>query len=325
MKKIGITTTVPIEILLAAQLQAVDLNNILIADGRSDEFIQEAEKRGYPRNVCGWIKGIYGIVSTNNDIETVIAVTQGDCSNTHALMGTLELLGKEVIPFAYPYDRKASTLLQEMKTLANRLGAKWGDVLDFKEELDKVREKALHIDRLTWQTGQVTGLENHVTLVTCSDFGGDHLEYGKKLDKLLIDVSSRQNSGDAPRIGLIGVPPIMTDLHDTIESYGCNIVFNEVSRQFAMPYPSTDIVEQYLQYTYPYSVFVKIQDIQEQIKLRKLDGIIHYVQSFCFRQIEDLVYREKLEIPILTLEGSDPAKTDQRQRMRIQAFVEMLR
>jgi benzoyl-CoA reductase/2-hydroxyglutaryl-CoA dehydratase subunit BcrC/BadD/HgdB len=92
-----------------------------------------------------------------------------------------------------------------------------------------------------------------------------------------------------------------------------------------MPFDTTDIVEQYVQYTYPYGAFARLEDIKTQLKLRNIDGIIHYTQTFCFRQIEDLIYRQKLDLPFLTLEGDKPGKLDARSRMRLEAFVSMLK
>ena len=61
MKKMGITTTVPIEVLLAAGYQPVDLNNVLVADPDPGRLITIAERAGFPLNCCSWIKGIYGV------------------------------------------------------------------------------------------------------------------------------------------------------------------------------------------------------------------------------------------------------------------------
>ncbi len=61
MNKIGITTTVPIEILLAAGYQPVDLNNEFITDPSPERLVNIAEKAGFPLNCCSWIKGIYGV------------------------------------------------------------------------------------------------------------------------------------------------------------------------------------------------------------------------------------------------------------------------
>ncbi len=51
---------------------------------------------------------------------------------------------------------------------------------------------------------------------------------------------------------------------------------------------------------------------------------MHYVQSFCHRQIEDRLWRERAGLPILTLEADRPGKVDERTRTRIEAFIERL-
>ncbi|MCK9226089.1 MAG: 2-hydroxyacyl-CoA dehydratase, partial [Candidatus Muirbacterium halophilum] len=56
---IGITTTVPSEILYAANFIPVDLNNIFIANENPDKFVEKAEIIGFPGNSCAWIKGIF--------------------------------------------------------------------------------------------------------------------------------------------------------------------------------------------------------------------------------------------------------------------------
>jgi len=60
------------------------------------------------------------------------------------------------------------------------------------------------------------------------------------------------------------------------------------------------------------------------VKKRKIDGVIHYTQAFCFRGIEDIIIRKELGVPVLTLEGDRPGKLDQRTRLRIEAFIDML-
>jgi benzoyl-CoA reductase/2-hydroxyglutaryl-CoA dehydratase subunit BcrC/BadD/HgdB len=56
-----------------------------------------------------------------------------------------------------------------------------------------------------------------------------------------------------------------------------------------------------------------------------LDGLIHYTQSFCFRQIQDRLLRQQLNLPILTIEGDRPTLLDHRTRLRLEAFVDVLR
>ena len=326
MLKIGITTTVPVEIILAAGYTPVDLNNIFIMDNEPNKLVEAAETAGYPRNICGWIKGLYSVVlSPENNINKIIAVTQGDCSNTHALMETLQLAGVETIPFAYPFDRDYDLLRLQMDKLIKVLGTDWDSVEQQRKRLVKLRKKVAEIDALTWQKNNVSGIDNHIFQVSCSDFDGNVDLFEKKVDQFLLKAQTAPEKGEELRLAFIGVPPFCPDIYNYLESIGARVVFNEVQRQFAMPNEVADIVTQYQLYTYPYGVFGRLEDIQEEIDKRNIDGVIHYVQSFCYRQIEDMIFREKLNVPLLTIEGDKPGKIDARTKLRIDSFVEMLK
>lgn len=324
MNKIGFTTSIPVEIILAAGKVPVDLNNIFIASERSRLLVDIAEDAGYPRNTCGWIKGLYS-VALENDFEAVIAVMQGDCSNTQALMETLQLKDIKTIPFAYPFDRDKITLREQMEKLMQAFGVDWESVFRVKADLDVIRALCREIDLMTWRDNLVSGGENHYYLVCASDFNGDPQQYERDLHSFISQAQRRKPYENEVRLAYIGVPPIFTDFYTGLESMGARVVYNEVQRQFSMPYDTNDIVEQYLQYTYPYGAFARLEDIRNQLELRKVDGLIHYTQTFCYRQIEDLIYRQKLNLPFLTLEGDKPGRMDARTRMRLEAFVSMLK
>ncbi len=321
---IGLTTTVPVEVILAAGLRPVDLNNIFITSDDPMALVRAAELDGYPRNVCGWIKGIYA-VAIKTGLRRIIAVTQGDCSQTHAMIETWQARGIQVIPFAYPYDRDENLLRAQIQTLCDRLGTTWQAAESQRLRLRPIRQMAQKLDELTWREGKVTSRENHLWLVSCSDFNSDPDKFAADLRSFLQEAQARKPSHPKIRLGYIGVPPIITDLYDFIESLGARVVFNEMQRQFAMlDSLDADLLTQYLRYTYPYDIFARLRDINKNIRLRRLDGIIHYVQSFCFRQIQDLIIKKNVPVPVLTIEGDTPGPLDARTRLRIEAFIETL-
>ena len=323
-QRIGLTSTIPVEIIFAAGKVPVDLNNIFITSPEKEAFLSQAEAIGFPRNTCGWIKGLYGI-TLKEGIKEVVAVTQGDCSNTHALMEVLQTRGVRIFPFAYPYDRDRHLLALQVERMMEHFGVTQDQVWEIKEVLDRVRGKAHEIDRLTWQEGVVRGGENHLFLVSTSDMNGDWQAFEEEMDRFLAEIKERPPMTDGVRIGYLGVPPIFTDLYDYLEDLGGRVVFNEIQRQFSMPFETDDMVEQYLRYTYPYSFFTRLQDIKQEVLRREIEGLIHYVQSFCFRQVQDIILRQEIKIPILTIEGDRPAPLDARTRLRLESFVEMLR
>ncbi len=322
-KRVGFTTTIPVEVLFAAGYFPVDLNNIFIEDPQAPRRVEDAEAVGFPRNTCGWIKGIYA-AAKRQQLSEMVAVTQGDCSNTHALMEVLEEEGLPIFPFAFPYDRDADLLRLQIDKMISHFDTTDAEALCVKERLDGIRAKVATVDRETWEGNRITGLENHLHQVCASDFRGDPDVYERELDRFLQHIQERRPFAHGMRLGFVGVPPITSGIYEFVEELGARVVFNEIQRQFAMPHETADLISQYLCYTYPYSVHGRIKDIQAEIGRREIDGIIHYVQAFCFRQIEDILLRKKLNVPILTLEGDKPSPLDQRTRIRIEAFVEML-
>lgn len=326
MGRIGITTTIPVEIVYAAGHTPVDLNNIFITDPNSYKLVEQAETFGFPRNSCAWIKGIFSSTFSNSRFDAVIGVTQGDCSNTQGLMEIIKLMGIPVIPFAFPSHRDEKALAHEIEKLRKTLGASLSDISDTKKRLDQIRAQAQQLDELTWTKNTVSGEENHLTLVNLSDFKGNYEKYARELAELIDKVKHRQPFKDQVRLGFMGVPPIFTDLYDFIESLGARVVYNEIQHQYSMPEKTSCIAEQYLRYTYPYGIYARLDFIKREVKKRALQGLIHYVQSFCYHQLEELIVRRQLsEIPILTLEGDKPGPLDSRTRLRIEAFVELVK
>ncbi len=326
MKKIGITTTVPIEILLAAGYQPVDLNNVFITDHSPDRLVSIAEKAGFPLNCCSWIKGIYG-VCMDYGIDTVLGVTTGDCSNTIMLMEVLKLRGLKVIPFAYPDQPDTQRMHYALQALAESLSTTMEAVNRVRDDLKPSRNLAQELDRLTWKDRLVSGWENHLWLVSSSDFNQDYHKYYDQLKGLLADCRKRQPyPQDWLKLAYIGVPSVYgKDLYHYLENHQTRVVFNEIQRQFAMPNPGSTLAEQYSNYTYPYSIYDRLKDITSELKRRQIDGVIHYVQAFCHRGIGDIIFRDTLKLPILTLEGNDDFYLTQHVKTRVEAFLDMLR
>jgi len=326
MKKIGITTNVPIEVLLAAGFQPVDLNNVFISDPDPERLIKIAENTGFPINCCGWIKGIYG-VCMEYGIDTVMCVTNGDCSNTGMLMEVLKHKGLKTIPFAYPDRPDTAEMQQTLSKLADELGTTVEAAEDVRRQLEPIRSLTDKLDALTWQDNKASGFENHLWLVSASDFNTDSKQYQKQIKAVIDGVEKRHPyPDDQLRLAYIGVPSVYgKELYRYTENNGARVVYNEIQRQFAMTQPVKSLAEQYAIYTYPYSIEHRIDDIQRELVRREIDGIIHYVQAFCYRAIGANIFKDVLKLPMLTLEGNDNFYLDQHIRTRIEAFIDMLK
>ncbi|MFQ5646307.1 MAG: 2-hydroxyacyl-CoA dehydratase family protein [bacterium] len=322
MESIGITTAIPQEIVYAAGYAPSDLNNLFIGSPHPRDLVRKAEAAGFPSNSCSWIKGLYA-VARERKINKLIAVTNGDCSNTKALMEVLQSEGAMVIPFGYPSERSPRLLERELKHLADSLGAAWDEVISWKERLDGIRRKLACFDRLCLSR-EHSSRENHLLLVRSSDMDQCPGRFEQEVDQAIAEKEAAPFLPDYPRVGYIGVPPVIPGIYDFIDSLGARVVYNEVQRQFSLPEPTDNLVDQYLNFTYPYDIQGRLRDIKQQISERTIEGIIHYTQSFCHRQIEDIVVRKTLSLPVLTLEIDQPGKLDGQTKTRIEGFIESL-
>lgn len=321
---VGITTTIPLEVPLAAGVRVIDLNNLFVGRDCPMRAIEQAEANGFPRNICAWIKGLYGSVKSAN-IKKVIGVAEGDCSLTHSLMEVLATEGVDVIPFGFPYSHTRPELDGRIAELEKYFGVTRIQSEEMRIALQVVRDKLHELDALMAKGLPVELTERaNILLLSSSDLAGLGLDnYESMLDEFMAEAKSSK-SATGVRIALVGIPPIAGDFIERIYSAGGVVVLSEIPREFAMIKSSEDLLEQYLNYTYPYSTEFRLQTLLPLLKERKVDGVLHYVQSFCHRGVEDRLLRDQIDIPMLTLECDRPGPLDERSFVRLEAFIEML-
>ncbi|MBP7309808.1 MAG: 2-hydroxyacyl-CoA dehydratase [Candidatus Cloacimonetes bacterium] len=320
-KRIGFTTSLPVEVILAAGHIPIDLNNIFLSTD-AQGLVHSAELKGFPRTVCSWIKGNFA-AALKADLDEVIGIVQGDCSNTHSLLDLISEEGLPIVRFSFPDNHDYLALDNEIRKLEAHYGVSRAATLAMKQRLDRIRAKLTTLDEWTWKQRLVSGKENHLWQVNASDFQGNPDQFEQELDAFMAVAARRDPLPTRLRLGYLGVPPIFSNIYEAISELGGEVLYNEVQRQFAMPYLKEDIVDQYLVYTYPYSVFDRLPDIQEQLALRQLDAIISYTQSFCHLQLDNLILKKHLKLPFLTLEGDKPEELDSRTLLRLESFFEV--
>ncbi len=325
MKTIGITTTVPIEVLLAAGYSVIDLNNLFITSKAHMEYIDIAERDGFPKSSCAWIKGIYG-ACLKHAIQEVVGVMEGDCSNTGCLVEVLKMRGIKIYPFSYPCSHKLQDVKASIQRFMQTFDVTLAEVEKVRTRLNKIRKLGKRLDKSTYIDKKVTGFENHLYQLCMSDFNGDVDKFECELHTKLLEIQGRQPVSSKLRLGYIGVPPMTGDLYEYVTKFNAGFVYNEVQREFAFPRAdkALNIYQQYYDYTYPYDLTFRLEQIQKQVKQRSLDGIIHYTQAFCHRAIEDIVIKQTLNIPVLNIEGDKLNVLDSRTKLRIEAFLDML-
>ncbi|MCD8480954.1 MAG: 2-hydroxyacyl-CoA dehydratase, partial [Candidatus Cloacimonetes bacterium] len=137
-KRIGFTTSLPIEVLYAAGHIPIDLNNIFLTLDSSD-LVHKAELYGFPRTICSWIKGNFS-AALSTELDEVIGIVQGDCSNSNSLLEMIREEGLPVWHFSYPPDRDYRKLDHEIQALESHYGVSRAQSLEAKARLDKIRK-----------------------------------------------------------------------------------------------------------------------------------------------------------------------------------------
>jgi benzoyl-CoA reductase/2-hydroxyglutaryl-CoA dehydratase subunit BcrC/BadD/HgdB len=236
------------------------------------------------------------------------------------------LKGFNTIDFAYPARPDIDEMQRTLEEFAAVMGTTLGAAEAARARLQSCRRLLRELDELTWGDNKVGGGENHLWLVSSSDFNGDYEQYERELADLVKECSQRRPYPPGElRLAYIGVPAVYArEFYRYLERHGARVVFNEVQRQFAMPEPGKSLAEQYTSYTYPYSIRERLADIGPQLKKRRIDGVIHYTQAFCHRAIGDIIFRDALDLPVLTLEGNDDFSLNHHVRTRLEAFLDML-
>src|SRR5208283_4132448 len=207
MSRIGITTTVPIEVILAAGHTPVDLNNLFVNDPDPSRLLARAERHGFPLNCCTWIKGIFA-AALEYGIDQVITVVSGDCSNTLMLKEVWEATGVKTIPLAYPQEPNEEAMAGVVNDFAVRLGTTPAAAEEMRGQLADIRALAAEFDMLTYKVNVITGAENHYWLVSSSDFNQNWRKFTIELQSVITEAGKRQPFKDRLRLGFIGVPSV---------------------------------------------------------------------------------------------------------------------
>ncbi|UCH78075.1 MAG: 2-hydroxyacyl-CoA dehydratase, partial [Candidatus Coatesbacteria bacterium] len=258
-------------------------------------------------------------------LRRLLVVTGGDCSNAAALGEVWEAEGFDVITFSFPPRPDAAAVAEAVAELAQAVGTTAEAAEAVYRRFAPTRALLAELDELTWREGRVTGRENFDWLLRACDFAPGVETFEAEARTFREEALARPPREAGVRLGLAGVPSINGDLLEYLEELGAAVVYNELPRQFALLGGGDDLAGAYAAYTYPYGVGLRLADLRAEAERRNLHGLVHYVQSFCYRGIHDILLRRELELPILTVEGERPGPLSAQQRLRLETFVDVAR
>jgi benzoyl-CoA reductase/2-hydroxyglutaryl-CoA dehydratase subunit BcrC/BadD/HgdB len=317
---VGITALVPPEMIYSAGWYPMDVNN----------WIPGSAAR--PRSkLCAWTASWReAILNGKIALDALVVVAGGDCHNALADGQAAARKVDRTHYFFYPFDGDTGYLKEQLTALEAFLGegrTTETAVSHRRRALEKVASAkvlGLRLDRAR-SDGKAGPERTFKLLVSFSDLEGDPVGFERKLREALAD-TGRQAAGDRPRVALIGVPPIYRDFHRVCAEAGLQVVFDELPYEF-LRLGGTDpgsLARSYSTYTFARPVEYRLDFLERELKKRRIDGIIHYAQFTCHHLLEDGMLRERLDWPMLTIQGDLPGETPAQVRLRLEAFGELL-
>jgi hypothetical protein len=308
---VGITALVPPELLYGCSQTPVDLNN----------FVPSSEH--VPRGkLCAWTASWRdGILRGRIAVDRLVVVAGGDCHNALVDGQRVAMSGVPTHYLFYPFDGDPYDMEDQFGELEAFLGGisdqgALGHVAAIKElclELDAARAR-----------GEVQGSRAFHHLISLCDLWGDPRRFEASVRAAL---DARGTVEADARVALVGVPPIYPDFHEVAEAYSLQVVFDELPFEFARLCGRTvpSMARSYATYTFARELAHRFELLEAELSRRRIDGIIHYTQYACHHVLEDDMLRERFDLPILTVQGDLPRRCPEQERLRLEAFSELLR
>jgi len=305
---IGITALVPPELIYACGHRPLDVNNL----------VPESSLNPHSK-LCAWTALWRDMILTGSlNIDSLVVVAGGDCHNALVDGQKVAMSGIPTHYFFYPFDRDHDYFNSQLESLAEFLGGiKDKDMFG---RISELKAKGLALDK---QRVDDRALASDVfsALIQYSDLQGDPATFGNFVENI-----PKQDIEYSSRVALIGVPPIYPDFHKAAESFGLHVVYDELPYEFIRLGGNKlkELAQSYCNYTFAGPIETRIEFINKQLRHRKVDGVIHYTQFACHHTLEDEIFRQHLDYPVLTVQGDLPRPIPEQIKLRLEAFSEML-
>jgi benzoyl-CoA reductase/2-hydroxyglutaryl-CoA dehydratase subunit BcrC/BadD/HgdB len=312
-KKIGITALVPPELIFACGKQPCDLNNY-VPGSRMD-----------PKSkLCAWTATWREMVLNNQiSIDSLIVIAGGDCHNALVDGEKVALNGIPTFFFFYPFDHDIEYLESQLVKLKEFLGEIQNP--EMFNKISSLKKIGIELDKKR-ADGKLKASTVFPSLISFSDMKSDPLEFENEIVDLNQQEENINDDEAMGRVALIGVPPIFPDFHQVAESYGLQIVYDELPYEFLRLGGNSinELAKNYVNYTFARDIEFRLEFLNKQFDARKIDGVIHYTQYACHHLLEDDIFRKEFNYPMITIQGDLPGKTTLQIRTRLEAFSEMI-
>ncbi len=322
--------------------------------------IHDAEKV-LPRNICPLVKSAYGYaVTKSNPYFQTVDFISGE-TTCDAKKKTWELMNKEIPTYVieipqmkHQKDRELWSV--EVKNFMAKIEETSKKKITSESLIEAIRiinNKRSALRELNYlrysKPSPISGRD--ALLVEQVAFYDDPVRFTEKVKILCDELEDRLRNNvystpyTTPRVMITGSPMAMPNwkIHNLVESSGGGIVVNEEScigtryfKENIHETPGVDellsaITDRYMKINC--SCFTpndaRIDQVLEEYKDSKADGLIHYSLQFCHTynieavRIKEMCEKEK--IPFLNIETDYSSEDTGQLQTRIEAFIEQLK
>jgi len=288
-------------------------------------------------------------------IDKLAIVAGGDCHNAVVDGEKVAMSGIPTHYFFYPFNGEKERMLEELAGLEEFLGGP-EDSVDAEMTMTRIaglKQKGRQLDDLRMK-GRISPRDAFRMLISFSDLRSDPVGFERLVESAILSAGKTENASDSqgnarrgaadaavgwaengwvkketggPRVALIGVPPVYHDFHDVCASLDLEVVFDELPYEFIRLTGRNmkELAESYRNYTFARSISFRLEFLEKELRRRRIDGVIHYTQFACHHVLEDGIFRDHLDLPMVTIQGDLPGKTPQQAVLRLEAFAERLR
>jgi benzoyl-CoA reductase/2-hydroxyglutaryl-CoA dehydratase subunit BcrC/BadD/HgdB len=308
---VGITALVPPELVYGCGHTPFDLNNAVPTS--------ECVPRG---KLCAWTATWRDMLLRGDlRVDRLVVVAGGDCHNALVDGQKVAARGVPAHYLFYPFDGDEDEMAKQLASLEAFLGG----VIDQEAfaRVGEAKELAIELDMARCRR-RILGSRVFDHMIQLCDLGGDVDRFIASARKVLED---RPTEVPETRIALVGVPPIYPDFHQVCEGYGMQVVFDELPWEFARMGGRTmeTLARAYAGYTFARDLEHRFDRLEEELTRRRVEGVVHYTQYACHHVLEDDMLRQRLDLPMLTVQGDLARGCPEQEKLRLEAFAELLR
>jgi hypothetical protein len=308
---VGITALVPPELVYGCGHVPLDLNNIVPTS--------ECVPRG---KLCAWTATWRdALLRGELRVDRLVVVAGGDCHNALVDGQRVAQRGIPTHYLFYPFDGNEDEMEDHLRNLEAFLGGITDQTaIDL---VSDIKELCIQLDVARCRL-RVLGSRAFNHMIQLCDMGGDPGRFKASVGRAL-----EEEPREIPdtRIGLVGVPPIYPDFHQVCEGFGLQVVFDELPWEFARMGGRTirTMARNYAGYTFARDLGYRFDRLEEELRRRRVEGVVHYTQYACHHVLEDDMVRERLDLPMLTVQGDLARACPEQEKLRLEAFAELLR